>query len=1172
MDIADLGRMGFLPLRDHDVNRRHNAANTLYGVQMEAPDQENKSRPERGTAGDVVGPVLVKAKDGEREGLGSWAFAMPAMAETPPRSTREGTSQVADVPVQSFTPIQDRADTSPLKRYEAFQPLPATVAGSPNRGLPRDYPVLLVNALREDKAAPLAFPSGPLVAVNKAGEPGTGSLVSDCQNDESMDPERQARLQSLVRVARVQDPVLPGGPNGGVLALQYGVSGKDEIAGYGLIAMPPFGGNGNATPVPANAVNVGTQPRPGNPGTATRDGLAVLFGPMSAARGGPITLGDASCQHVIGATLDGERVQPAHLSSDAVIWQGPGREGPVVYDRGNYSNPSPGPRLIPAHIRLDPSAPYMLPTGPNGAPRQHLGMWRIEAESWVEEQKDGPPPTGDAFPPPPTTVVRTPGGASGPGDYGSRIPGDGGSTAGVGRGQGDNTGPGERSRGGKPPPVAGGGVRGPGGGNPEPDSPWTVGPWGYTNPAWPLGIDTSLYRPFPDPYAPIGPYDFGFGYGDGFIATAGTAGRYLNVQNNAFRPYDYAAIPPVLANPYPGVSKASFPNPISTTGIAVKAFPTNSLAQDTRRTPTNDPFLEARRPQTANLEGYAYGNGFDGGWTYTNPPGTRTPTGKGGLVMLPGDLTLQQYRTGSYPTQPATTFVAVKDHVGIGWGVPLANGGVQGVRAVADSAGLSFRPTDSSGVEIAGVGLRIGEGGVIVTGKLTVTGRLDPTTLEITDTAGAQVPNGKWGFGFDSTFHASKPYWFRGDTNVRTAIALAGETGLSKRYIEGLTIFTTSSSNFSVRPGSCRNMANDADMALAAQADCVTGGGGINGLETKIISAANCAITSGSAVITGTGTSFLSAFQSWTLTGTSNTVTASTTVTGNGTKYLSECAVGDMYGNTTGGFARITAIASDTSMTVASALSLVNGAAVSRIEGSCVGIATGTQQRVMNLISSNTSITCSTNFTSSLSSQNLYHNWFGQVSEWLAVWLVSGGSGTGVVLSKQRTKPYTAVTVGTGLTVSPTGYDTSYRRIGWLRIDSAGNLFQVYYNDGVGCRWADWETQGSDLRMISNASSTASWTAVACETVAPPTARRLLVNLFQYAPNTANPIYVRGRSVGSSTVQRARVVQTPTTSDFEFIVTPCPCDGAQYVEHGAQAGATGDGTYMDVVGYEDVLE
>lgn len=1166
MDIADLGRMGFLPLRDHDVNRQHNAANTLYGVQMEAPDDENKARPERGTAGDIVGPVLVKAKDGERDGLGSWAFAMPAMAETPPRSTREGTSQVADVPVQSFTPIQDRADTSPLKRYEAFQPLPATVAGSPNRGLPRDYPVLLVNALREDKAAPLAFPSGPLVAVNKAGEPGTASLVSDCQNDESMDPERQARLQSLVRIARVQDPVLPGGPNGGVLALQYGVSGKDQIAGYGLISMPPFGGNGNATPVPANAVNVGTQPRPGNPGTATRDGLAVLFGPMSAARGGPITLGDASCQHAIGATLDGERVQPAHLATDAVFWQGPTREGPLTFDRGNYSNPSPGPRLIPAHIRLDPSAPYTLPTGPNGASRQHLGMWRIEAESWVEEQKDGPPPTGDAFPPPPGgTVVRTPGGAGGPGPgpedpgtgethydpaTGKRVPGKPSTRSGSdGRGGG---------LAGKPPPVAGGGVRGPGGGNPEPDSPWTVGPWGYTNPAWPLGIDTSLYRPFPDPYAPIGPYDFGFGYGDGFIATAGTAGRYLNVQNNAFRPYDYAAIPPVLANPYPGTSKASFPNPISTTAIAVKAFPTDPLAQDTRRTPTNDPFLEARRPQTMNLEGYAYGNGFDGGWTYTNPPGTRTPTGKGGLVILPGDLTLQQYRTGVYPTQPDTTLVALKDDVGIGWGVPLENGGVQGVRAVADSAGLSFRPTDSSGVEIAGVGLRIGEGGVIVTGKLTVTGRLDPTTLEITDTAGAQVPNGKWGFGFDSTFHASKPYWFRGDTNARTAIALAGETGLPTRYISGLVIRYASSSTFTVSAGKARDKADGADMTLSSQVTVSTAT--VNaalGYERKTLTG-TATWTLASANVAGSGTAFLTEFGTRALSaGTIGTGgAASTTITGTGTVFLSDVAVDDLIGNATVGYSRVTAIASDTSLTVTSNLTISNGSSGLVIENPHIESAGG-KRHPLNAIASNTALTISNVALSTETGVACYATAGVRSpaeSGWRAVWLLSGGSGTTVALSTQRTTPYLTIT----------GYTTSYRRIGWVRIDSSGNIAQQWGSDGAFVRG----TAGFAAAVVLNASASSSAVTVAFSSNAPPTAQRLLLTIQLSAPNTNGTAYLRPPgATGAVEIQ----VTAPSTSTEAYTSGWVSCDGAQRIDYFASV-TTGDGLYVYYLGYEDRLE
>src|SRR5205807_1537074 len=77
-------------------------------------------------------------------------------------------------------------------------------------------------------------------------------------------------------------------------------------------------------------------------------------------------------------------------------------------------------------------------------------------------------------------------------------------------------------------------------------------------------------------------------------------------------------------------------------------------------------------------------------------------------------------------------------------------------------------------------------------------------------------------------------------------------------------------------------------------------------------------ISNGGTTITGTSTLFLTEFTTRTCTGT--IAGASTTITGTNTLFLSEFAVGDLIGTNAKGYSRITAIASDTSLTIVAAI------------------------------------------------------------------------------------------------------------------------------------------------------------------------------------------------------------------------------------------------------------
>lgn len=403
------------------------------------------------------------------------------------------------------------------------------------------------------------------------------------------------------------------------------------------------------------------------------------------------------------------------------------------------------------------------------------------------------------------------------------------------------------------------------------------------------------------------------------------------------------------------------------------------------------------------------------------------------------------------------------------------------------------------------------------------------------------------------------------------------ELALPTRYVSGLVIRYASTTTFTVSAGKARDKSDAANMTLSSLSTAdVTTVGALGG-ERKTLSGTS-AFTSGSKNVDGTSTTYLSDFGTRALgvTGTSSgtTMTASASV-------LGLVAVDDLIGHSSKGFFRVTAIASaGTSITLsATPGSAFAGEALSVIENPRIETAAGKVYRVDKitadsgaaalLLVNNANGTEATNTAYSTSKKT---NPVDTSDGWRAVWLVSGGSGTSVIVSTQRTTPYCA---GSG-TFSPTGYGTSYRRIGWVRINSVGNLLPAYYMDGWPTRVADYEskTSISDLQLLLNVALTTSWQTVVASTAAPPTSRRVVLGVQLVDPNVVGYTVLRGRGQGDSgsTVESFRAVGPPTsTSTRVYNTVLCPTDAAQCMEIGSTVN-TGDGSYLAVLGYEDTLE
>lgn len=472
--IADLVASGYRPRRHPEFGIELAFRSVGYAARIDGRDQFGRYLVADGTAGDEQGGVLWPASSAPApkaepmpgvtlppRDLPSWGDAWPAVLVKPALDEKgTGVGRGAARPLGDERLEQDARFVA----LEVFAPsaLPAGTRG------------VVVAATHEHRQVAVFMPAEQkLVAVNAAGDPAGASIVHDLRPDNSLDPERSARLHSMMRVVRPRDGLLPFPRPGesSALAWQLAPAGRDSLPGRGLIV--DVIGEAVAPPEPeATAPRdvpspTGTRQRtapdlPGGVGR-TRDraappggvtsrprtppgGAPLAIGVTTARGGGPFEVGDGGDQHHIATTLDGEPINSTHLSTLS-LFRGTGGDAPLDFTSIRYSDPSGGPMRTPVHLRLKPDQAHRWPLG------DRAGMWKWEAESAIavvpkdDFREGGPeddvPPGGPPTSPPPDRPRTGPVDEGGDdGDDGTTTGGGDGTTAGRGRGRGPTSGSG----------------------------------------------------------------------------------------------------------------------------------------------------------------------------------------------------------------------------------------------------------------------------------------------------------------------------------------------------------------------------------------------------------------------------------------------------------------------------------------------------------------------------------------------------------------------------------------------------------------------------------------------------------------------------------------------------------------------------------------------------------
>lgn len=390
--------------------------------------------------------------------------------------------------------------------------------------------------------------------------------------------------------------------------------------------------------------------------------------------------------------------------------------------------------------------------------------------------------------------------------------------------------------------------------------------------------------------------------------------------------------------------------------------------------------------------------------------------------------------------------------------------------------------------------------------------------------------------------------------------------GYPKRYIEGLDLSWTSATALAVAAGSCRSKDDAYDLVLGASSIDLTAQGAL-GVDSK--TSAATATTHGTATFEPSA-SIVS--ELGTRSGTGTISTSTTTVTGTGTLFLSELALGDLIGNDTKGWSRVTAIASDTSCTIAAAPpggAIGGGSSYTIIENATVWPgATSTDKRAIKTLSAaGTSVVVDAALTSNAAGVALK---LGVVApavdsshtRALFVWVVDASSTT-VYASTQRTTPY-----------SVSGHTTTGRqRVGSVLIDSSGNMIEFRHNR-FGSRSDYWLHSASEYVVVSGGTAT-SFSARNCtlEGLAPPTADMLRIRAdvdktgsagnFSTltvrptgATNGVTPCYSDDWQTGDGTTRANQTLLFP-------------CNSAQQMDY--KGSGTNFAVYMTFFGWSEVL-
>lgn len=328
--------------------------------------------------GDVLGDWtgLMSWPNNSRD-LPAWREVFPAIAvagassTTKSRGSSVSTTGSATDSGLAALPIWDEYATADTR----FRPIPFEV--------PRGFPIpprgavgLVVQGMDEDRQRNRWHSTDPrLIAVNYDGDPEMGSLVFDLDSKGRIDPDRGARLQSLVRVCRAPGFGDVVGQN--ILAWQIGPSGLGDTFG-GFICdyvKSRRGLNGVSSPI---------------------------FADVSLTGGGPICVGAADDVHQLARDADGNPINSAHLGLNALYYdEWAGVDAPEEFN-GDYAPTQSGPFRMRVRKEIDRGATHNHVTGK----KPQLLRWSSDGLYYTPT--GGPPPTTGEPPKPPPEEPKPP--------------------------------------------------------------------------------------------------------------------------------------------------------------------------------------------------------------------------------------------------------------------------------------------------------------------------------------------------------------------------------------------------------------------------------------------------------------------------------------------------------------------------------------------------------------------------------------------------------------------------------------------------------------------------------------------------------------------------------------------------------------------------------------------
>ena len=454
--ITDWRDAGIFPLQDHDQGVPLGRRQMMAGARIAKLDDPGSSaqvdievgeESRIGTIGDIHPWLYWQTNGRATRATGSWAMAWAGIygegyaAGGGPTTGGGGYTVLSPIASESYNTDQ---------RYVAKTPAWPQCLSQRVRG----QLVTVLPTTEETIQGEIVLHSDPrLVAPGVGGSGDAGTLVVDLQPDDelcmdqSVEPGkygRAARLQSLVRVVAFAGggDIIPQEFNG--LAWNFSTSQQEGAAGLGMIWARLAGGSvggttgggfgqpsgpitpggsttnpitpGGSTPnvfVPApSVIETGTDGS-GNPVQRGKilddfgrfvatpsDNHGVAF--LSADVSGPIHAGCVGDKHNLGRDRDGNPMNAAHISSRALIYDTPNRDGPFLFE-GDYPNPAPLPLKARVHLTWDRDLEHPFVDG------SRPGYWRWWAEapfvtpgggSQIKFPVGQPPPAG---PPGPTT-------------------------------------------------------------------------------------------------------------------------------------------------------------------------------------------------------------------------------------------------------------------------------------------------------------------------------------------------------------------------------------------------------------------------------------------------------------------------------------------------------------------------------------------------------------------------------------------------------------------------------------------------------------------------------------------------------------------------------------------------------------------------------------------------